>query len=188
MVSQNHQNFDNKDDKLVAKVNQELESYKQTFFRLIDKAQEELDQLESRRKLAHHFADLQSQLMDIEYELISDLVKIYKELVNRYVVDLALFGWPKISLSENNPETFSKLYMITFAKLQEIQERLCQIIPPILTRLDDEGCELDNDYTKDEAKDIDFLHSIFFGYTRIKPIPAFEHKLATFEREFLNQS
>jgi hypothetical protein len=93
MVSQNQQNFDNKDDKLVAKVNQELESYKQTFFRLIDKAQEELDQLESRRKLAHHFDDLQSQLMDIEYELISDLVKIYKELVNRYVVDLALFGW-----------------------------------------------------------------------------------------------
>jgi hypothetical protein len=137
--------------------------------------------------LVHKDDDYQIKLLDIEYELISDLVKIYKELVNRYVVELALFEWPKISLAKNNQESLSKLYMVTFTKLQEIQERLAQIIPPILSHLDDEDCALDYDYTKDKEKDIDFLHSITFGYTLFKPIPAFEDKLATFEKEFLHQ-
>jgi hypothetical protein len=187
MVSQNLGIFHNKDDKLVDEVTQELEHFKQVFFGLIDKAQGKLNQLEAKRKLVHKDDDLQIKLMDIEYELISDLVKIYKELVNRYVVDLALFGWPKLSLAKNNPETFSRLYMITFTKLQEIQERLAQIIPPILIRLDDEDCALDYDYMKDEEKDIDMLHSIMFGSTLSKPIPPFEDKLATFEKEFLQQ-
>jgi hypothetical protein len=51
MVSQNQQNFDNIDDELVAKVNQELECFKQTFFRLIDNAQKKLKQLETRKKM-----------------------------------------------------------------------------------------------------------------------------------------
>jgi hypothetical protein len=54
-------------------------------------------------------------------------LKIYKELVNRYVVDLALFGWPKVLSAKNNPETFSKLYIVTFAKLQEIGNRYWEI-------------------------------------------------------------
>jgi hypothetical protein len=186
MVSQNQQNFDNIDDELVAKVSQELEHYKQVFFGFIDKAQKKLDRLESQRKLVHKDDDYQTKLLDIEYELLSDLIKIYKELVNRYVVELALFEWPKLSLAKNNQETLSKLYMVTFAKLHEIQERLAQIMPPILCRLDDEDCALDYDYPKDEEKDIDFLHSIFFGSTFSKPIPPFEHKLATFEKEFLH--
>jgi hypothetical protein len=143
MVSQNQQNFDNIDDKLLVNVTQELDRFKQRFFRLIGKAQGKIDQLEAQRKLVHTDDDYQIKLLDIEYELISDLTKIYKELVNRYVVDLALFEWPKISLAKNNQETLSKLYMITFAKLKEIQERLCQIIPPIFYNLDDEDCRLD---------------------------------------------
>jgi hypothetical protein len=54
------------------------------------------------------------------------------------------------------------------------KERLAQIIPPAVYTADD-----DND------KAIDMLHSIMFGYSRSKPIPTFEHKLATFEKEFL---
>jgi hypothetical protein len=184
MVSQNQLNFGNIDDELVAKVSQELECFKQTFFGFIDKAQKKLDRLESQRKLVHKDDDYQTKLLGIEYELISDLIKIYKELVNSYVVELALFEWPKLSLAKNNQETLSKLYMVTFAKLQEIQVRLAHILPPILCRLDDEDCTLDFDYPKDEEKDIDFLHSIFFGSTFSKPIPPFEHKLATFEIEY----
>jgi hypothetical protein len=82
MVSQNLGIFHNKDDKLVDEVTQELEHFKQVFFGLIDKAQGKLNQLEAKRKLVHKDDDLQIKLMDIEYELISDLVKIYKELVN----------------------------------------------------------------------------------------------------------
>ena len=51
MISQNQQNFDNKVDELVAKVNQELECFKQTFFRLIGKAQKKLKQLETQKKM-----------------------------------------------------------------------------------------------------------------------------------------
>jgi hypothetical protein len=184
MVSQNQQNFDNIDDKLVVKVTQELEHFKQVFFGFIDKAQKKLNGLETQRKLVHKDDDYQFNLLGIEYELLSDLIKIYKELVNRYVVELALFEWPKLSLIKNNQETLSKLYMVTFAKLHEIQARLAHILPPILCRLDDEDCALDNDYSKDEEKDIDFLHSIFFGSTFLKPIPPFEDKLATFEIEY----
>jgi hypothetical protein len=184
MVSQNQQNFDNNDDRLVVKVTQELEHFKQTFFGFIDEAQGKLNKLETQRKLVHKDDDYQTKLLGIEYELLSDLIKIYKELVNRYVVELALFEWPKLSLAKNNQETLSKLYIVTFAKLQEIQVRLAQIMPPILCRLNDEDCTLDFDYPKDEEKDIDFLHSIFFGSTFSKPIPPFEHKLATFEIEY----
>jgi hypothetical protein len=49
MVSQNQQNFDNNDDKLLVKVTQELEHFKQVFFRLIDKAQGKLDPLEAKK-------------------------------------------------------------------------------------------------------------------------------------------
>jgi hypothetical protein len=175
MVSQNQQNFDNIDDKLVVKVTQELECFKQTFFRLIDKTQKILNQLETRKIM---FPDERSEgkIFQQEYNVLSDLIAVYKQLVDRYVVDLALFGWPKVLSVKNNPETFSKLYMVTFAKLQEIQERLAQIIPPAVYTADD-----DND------KAIDMLHSIMFGYSRSKPIPTFEHKLATFEKEFLHQ-
>ena len=184
MVSQNQQNFNNIDEKLVVKVTRELEHYKQVFFGFIYKAQKKLNQLEAQRKLVHKDDDYQFNLLGIEYELLSDLIKIYKELVNRYVVELALFEWPKLLLAKNNQETLSKLYMVTFTKLQEIQLRLAQIIPPILCSLDDEDCALDYDYPKDEEKDIDFLHSIFFGSTFSKPISPFEHKLATFEIEY----
>jgi hypothetical protein len=131
-ISQNQQNLHNKDDKLVTEVTKELDSFKQRFFRLIEKAQGKIEQLEAQRKLVLKGDDYEFRLLDIEYEILSNLIKNYKELVNRYVVDLALFEWPKLLLDKNNPETLSKLYMVTFARLQEIQERLCQIIPPIL--------------------------------------------------------
>jgi hypothetical protein len=173
MVSQNQQNFHNIDDEIVTKVSQELECFKQTFFRLTDNAQKILNQLETRKTM---FPDERSEVKIVqqEYNVLSDLITIYKQLVDRYVVDLALFGWPKVLSVKNNPETFSKLYMVTFVKLQEIQERLAQIIPPAVYAADD-----DND------KAIDMLYSIMFGYSRSKPIPTFEHKLATFEKEFL---
>jgi hypothetical protein len=138
----------------------------------------------SDNKYDIHYVD---RILDLEYELLYDLVKIYRKLVDRYVVGLTLFGWPKLSLHKNNPETLSKLYIVTFARLQEIQERLCQIIPPIFYSLDGEDRMLDVDDPKDEEKDIDVLHSIMFGGSSYKPIPTFEQKLATFEREFLNQ-
>ena len=184
MVQQNSGNIENIDDKLELTVVEELDSFKQRFFWLIDKAQGKIERLEAQRKLADD--DYQSRLFDIEYEILSDLIKNYKELVNRYVVDLVLFEWPKLLLDKNEPETLSKLYMVTFAKLQEIQKRLCQIIPPILSHLDDEDCALDYDYTKDNEKDMEELHSIMFGGSSYRPIPTFEQKLATFEREFLN--
>jgi hypothetical protein len=148
----------------VAKVITELEHFKQTFFRLIGKAQGKIDQLETQRRRVHKYDDYQSKLLDIEYGLLSDLVKIYKELVDRYFVELGLFEWPKVSSAKNNPETFSKLYMISFARLQEIQERLCQIIPPIFYSLDDEDCTLDADDPKDEEKDIEILHSYVWWF------------------------
>jgi hypothetical protein len=181
------------DDKLVTEVTKELDSFKQRFFRLIDKAQgKKLEQLEAHRKkvLSDNKYDIHyvDRILDLEYELLSDLIKIYRKLVDRYVVGLTLFEWPKLLLHKNNPETLSKLYMVTFAKLQEIQERLCQIIPPIFYSLDDEDFTMDVDNPKDKEKDIDVLQSIMFGGSRYKPIPTFEQKLATFEREFLNQS
>jgi hypothetical protein len=185
MVSQNLGNFHNNNDKVVVKVTKELERFKQVFFRLIDKAQGKLNQLEAQRKVAHDFDDYQIKLLDIECDILSDLVKIYKEFVNSYVVELVLFEWPKLSLSQKNRETLSNLYMITFTKLQEIQERLAQIILPILYSLDDEDSTLNDDGTKDEEKAIDMLHSRMFGGSLFKPIPPFEHKLVTFEREFL---
>ena len=72
---------------------------------LIDKAQRKLEQLEAQRKLVLKDDDYEFRLLDIEYEILSDLIKNYKELVNRYVVDLALFEWPKLLLDKNNPET-----------------------------------------------------------------------------------
>src|SRR2546421_3794931 len=185
-IPQNQQNLHNKDDKVVTEVTKELDSFKQRFFQLIDKAQVKIEHPEAQRKLVHKDDDYQSRLFDIEYEILSDLIKNYKELVNRYVVDLVLFEWPKLLLDKNEPETLSKLYMVTFAKLQEIQKRLCQIIPPILSHLDDEDCALDYDYTKDNEKDMEELHSMMFGGSLFKPIPTFEQKLATFEREFLH--
>jgi len=135
-IPQNQQNLHNKDDKLVTEVTKELDSFKQRFFRLIDKAQVKLEQLEAHRKMVlsdnKYDTNYVDRILDLEYELLYDLIKIYKELVNRYVVDLALFEWPKLLLDKNEAETLNKLYMVTFAKLQEIQERLCQIIPPIL--------------------------------------------------------
>jgi hypothetical protein len=191
MVQQNSGNIENIDDKLELTVVEELDSFKQRFFRLINKAQGKLEQLEAHRKMVLsdnkydiHYVD---RILELEYELLSDLIKIYKELVNRYVVDLALFEWPILSLAKNNQETLSKLYMITFTKLQEVQVRLARIIPPILYSLDDEDFTMDADNPKDEEKDIDILHSIMFGSTVSKPIPTFEQKLATFEKKFLNQ-
>jgi hypothetical protein len=190
-IPQNQQNLHNKDDKLVIEVTKELDSFKQRFFRLIDKAQgKKIEQLEAHRKMVLsdnkydiHYVD---RILDLEYELLSDLVKIYRKLVDRYVVDLTLFEWPKLLLHKNNPETLSKLYMVTFARLQEIQERLCQIIPPIFYSLDDEDFTMDADNPKDKEKDIDVLQSIMFGSTVSKPIPTFEQKLATFEKKFLH--
>ena len=183
MVQQNSGNIENIDDKLELTVVEELDSFKQRFFRLIDKAQGKLEQLEAHRKMGGS-----DRILDLEYEILSGLIKNYKELVNHYIVDFALFEWPKVLSAKNNPETLSKLYTVTFARLQEIQERLCQIIPPIFYSLDDEDCTLDADNPKDEEKDIDILQSIMFGSTVSKPIPTFEQKLATFEKEFLNQS
>ena len=191
-ISQNQQNLHNKDDKLVTEVTKELEHFKQRFFRLIDKAQgKKLQQLEAHRKMVLsdnkydiHYVD---RILDLEYEILSGLIKNYKELVNHYIVDFALFEWPKVLSAKNNPETLSKLYMVTFSKLQEIQERLCQIIPPIFYSLDDEDFTMDADNPKDKEKDIDVLQSIMFGSTVSKPIPTFEQKLATFEREFFHQ-
>ena len=63
---------------------------------------------------------------------------------------------------------------------------MAQIIPPILYSLDDEDSTLNDNGTKDKEKAIDMLHSIMFGGSPFKPIPPFEHKLATFEKEFLH--
>jgi hypothetical protein len=80
MVSQNQQNFDNIDDELVAKVSQELECFKQTFFRLIDNAQKILNQLETRKIM---FPDERSEvkIFQQEYNVLSDLIAIYKQLI-----------------------------------------------------------------------------------------------------------
>jgi hypothetical protein len=89
MVSQNQQNYDNIDDELVAKVSQEL-CFKQTFFRLIGKAQKILNQLETQKIM---FPDERSEVKIVqqEYNVLSDLITIYKQLVDRYVVDFAIW-------------------------------------------------------------------------------------------------
>jgi hypothetical protein len=75
--------------------------------------------------------------------------------------------------------------MVTFTKLQEIQLRLAQIIPPIFYSLDDEDCAMDADDPKDEEKDTDVSHSIMFGGSRYKPIPTFEKSLQPLRGNFL---
>jgi hypothetical protein len=130
------QNEENKDDKLVVKETQDLERFKQRFFISIDKAQEELDQLEAERKFVLKHDDYHVKLLDIEYGILTDLIKDYNRFVHSYVLDLVLFKWPKSPLAKKNPEILSKLCMILFSKRQEIQLRLAQIIPPILYNLD----------------------------------------------------
>jgi hypothetical protein len=62
-IPQNQQNSHNKDDKLVTEVTKELDSFKQRFFRLIDKAQgKKLEQLEAHRKMV-----LSDNKYDIHY-------------------------------------------------------------------------------------------------------------------------
>jgi hypothetical protein len=57
----------------------------------IGKAQKILNQFETRKIM---FPDERSEvkIFQQEYEVLSDLITIYKQLVERYVVDLALFG------------------------------------------------------------------------------------------------
>ena len=75
-IPQNQQNLHNKDDKLVTEVTKELDSFKQRFFQLIDKAQgKKLEQLEAQRKLVLKDDDYEFRLLDIEYEILSDLIK-----------------------------------------------------------------------------------------------------------------
>jgi len=158
MLRQNHNN----DDKLVKKVTQELERFKEAFFPLTDKAQEKLEELENERKLVPKHDDYHTKLLDIEFDILSELIEIYKKFADSYILDLGLFKWPKLSIAEKNPETLSKLYMITFTKLHEIQIRLAQIIPPILYNA------RDND-KKDEEKGIYLIHYIMLDYSRAQP-------------------
>jgi len=58
----------------VTEVTKELDSFKQRFFQLIDKAQRKLEQLEAR-KLVLKDDDYEFRLLDIEYEILSDLIK-----------------------------------------------------------------------------------------------------------------
>jgi hypothetical protein len=174
MLLQNQQNFHNKDDKLLAKVTRDLERFKQPFFILIDTAQEKLHELEAKRKMVPEFDDYHTKLMDIECEILSKLITVYAKFADSYILDLGLFKWPKLSIAKNNPETLSKLYMITFTKLQEIQIRLAQIIPPILYNARDSD-------KKDQEKAIYLLHYLMLGYSRAKPIREFEHMLDGFE-------
>ena len=174
MLKQNQENFhNNKDDKLLVKVSQELERFKKAFFILIDKAKEKLHELEAERKMVHKDDDYIFKLMQIEYDILSDLISVYKKFADSYILDLGLFKWPKL-LTKKNPETLSKLYMITFTKLEEIQTRLAQIIPPILYNA------RDND-KKDEQKGIYLIHYIMLGYSRAQPISAFESMLDGFQ-------
>jgi hypothetical protein len=174
MLLQNQQNFHNKDDKLLAKVTRDLERFKQLFFILIDTAQEKLHELEAKRKMVPKFDDAHYKLMDIECEILSNLITVYNIFVDSYILDLGLFKWPKLSIAKNNPETLSKLYMITFTKLQEIQIRLAQIIPPILYNARDSD-------KKDQEKAIYLLHYLMLDYSRAKAIREFEHMLDGFE-------
>jgi hypothetical protein len=80
----------------------------------------------------------------MEYDLLSRLIKLYKELVDMYFLDL-LFKWP------------------VYPALQDIQGRLAEIIPPVLYDTEDKT------YTKDEQKDIDFLHSIMLDGSHRRP-------------------
>jgi hypothetical protein len=162
MLLQNQQNFHNKDDKLLAKVTGDLERFKQPFFILIDRAQEKLHELEAERKMVPKFDDSHHKLMDIECGILSKLIIVYKKFANSYILDL--------SIAKNNPETLSKLYMITFTKLQEIQIRLAQIIPQILYNARDSD-------KKDQEKAIYLLHYLMLDYSRAKPIREFEHML-----------
>jgi len=92
---------------------------------------------------------------------------------------LRIFSINGTKLAEITEEQFlleKDIQRLTEANLQQIFE-----LDLVRSEFEIHGLRIDT------LEDIDFLHSIFFGYTRLKPIPAFEHKLATFEREFLNQ-
>jgi hypothetical protein len=170
MLLQNQQNFHNKDDKLLAKVTRDLERFKQPFFILIDTAQEKLHELEAKRKMVPKFDDYHTKLMDIEGEILSKLITVYNKFDVSYILDL--------SIAKNNPETLSKIYMITFTKLQEIQIRLAQIIPPILYNARDSD-------KKDQEKDIYLLH--YLDYSRAKAIREFENMRDGFEHYGLSE-
>jgi hypothetical protein len=170
MLLHNQQNFHNKDDKLLAKVTRDLERFKQPFFILIDAVQEKLHELEAQRKMVPKFDDYHYKLMDIEYEILSNLIIVYNKFDVSYILDL--------SIAKNNPETLSKIYMITFTKLQEIQIRLAQIIPPILYNARDSD-------KKDQEKDIYLLHHL--DYSRAKALREFEHMRDGFEHYGLDK-
>jgi hypothetical protein len=170
MLSGNQQNFHNKDDKLLAKVTRDLERFKQPFFILVDAVQEKLHELEAQRKMVPKFDDYHYKLMDIEYEILSNLIIVYNKFDVSYILDL--------SIAKNNPETLSKIYMITFTKLQEIQIRLAQIIPPILYNARDSD-------KKDQEKDIYLLHHL--DYSRAKALREFEHMRDGFEHYGLGE-
>jgi hypothetical protein len=170
MLSGNQQNFHNKDDKLLAKVTRDLERFKQPFFILVDAVQEKLHELEAQRKMVPKFDDYHYKLMDIEYEILSELIIVYNKFDVSYILDL--------SIAKNNPETLSKIYMITFTKLQEIQIRLAQIIPPILYNARDSD-------KKDQEKDIYLLHHL--DYSRAKALREFEHMRDGFEHYGLGE-
>jgi hypothetical protein len=102
MLLQNQQNFHNKDDKLLAKVTRDLERFKQPFFILIDTAQEKLHELEAKRKMVPKFDDYHHKLMDIECEILSKLITVYKKFADSYILDLGLFKWPKLSIAKNS--------------------------------------------------------------------------------------
>jgi hypothetical protein len=169
MLSGNQQNFHNKDDKLLAKVTRDLERFKQPFFILIDAVQEKLHEL-AQRKMVPKFDDYHYKLMDIEYEILSNLIIVYNKFDVSYNLDL--------SIAKNNPETLSKIYMIAFTKLQEIQIRLAQIIPPILYNARDSD-------KKDQEKDIYLLHHL--DYSRAKALREFEHMRDGFEHYGLDK-
>jgi hypothetical protein len=82
MLSGNQQNFHNKDDKLLAKVTRDLERFKQPFFILVDAVQEKLHELEATRKMVPKFDDYHYKLMDIEYEILSELITVYNLVVD----------------------------------------------------------------------------------------------------------
>jgi hypothetical protein len=48
-IPQNQQNLHNKDDKVVTEVTKELDSFKQRFFQLIDKAQVKIEHPEAQK-------------------------------------------------------------------------------------------------------------------------------------------
>jgi hypothetical protein len=141
-----------------------IERFKQPFFILVDAVQEKLHELEAQRKMVPKFDDYHYKLMDIEYEILSELIIVYNKFDVSYILDL--------SIAKNNPETLSKIYMITFTKLQEIQIRLAQIIPPIL-------------YNARDSDKKDQLHHL--DYSRAKALREFEHMRDGFEHYGLGE-